>query len=54
MHDIRGLTLTKPWATLVALGHKRIETRSWSTVYRGPIAIHAAKGLPRWALACQV
>jgi hypothetical protein len=41
-----ALTLTQPWATLVALGAKTIETRSWSTAYRGPIAIHAAKGFP--------
>jgi hypothetical protein len=29
----------------VAIGAKRIETRGWSTSYRGPLAIHAAKGL---------
>jgi hypothetical protein len=46
---MRALTLTQPWATLVALGAKRIETRSWHTKYTGPIAIHAAKGFPRWA-----
>lgn len=39
------LTLTQPWASLVAIGAKRIETRSWSTSYRGPLAIHAAQGL---------
>jgi hypothetical protein len=39
------LSLTQPWATLVALGAKRIETRSWATSYRGPLLIHAAKGL---------
>lgn len=39
------LTLTQPWASLVAIGAKRIETRSWGTGYRGDIAIHAAKGL---------
>jgi hypothetical protein len=39
------LTLTQPWATLVAIGAKRIETRSWSTSYRGPLLIHAAAGL---------
>jgi hypothetical protein len=44
---MKALTLTQPWATLVAIGAKRIETRSWSTRYRGPLAIHAAKGLPR-------
>lgn len=42
---IKCITLTQPWATLVAIGAKRIETRSWSTSYRGPLAIHAAKGL---------
>lgn len=41
-----ALTLTQPWATLVAIGAKRIETRSWGSAYRGPIAIHAAKGFP--------
>lgn len=46
---LRGLSLTQPWATLVALGAKTIETRSWRTRYRGPLAIHAAKGYPTWA-----
>jgi activating signal cointegrator 1 len=40
------ITLTQPWATLVAIGAKRVETRSWQTSYRGEIAIHAAKGMP--------
>lgn len=39
---MKALTLRQPWATLVAVGAKRIETRSWSTNYRGPLAIHAA------------
>ncbi len=43
---MKGLTLTQPWATLVAIGAKRIETRSWATSYRGLLAIHAAKGFP--------
>lgn len=37
------LTLHQPWASLVAAGAKCIETRSWPTYYRGPLAIHAAK-----------
>lgn len=45
---MKALTLTQPWATLVAIGAKRIETRSWRTNYRGPLAIHAAKEFPRW------
>lgn len=42
---MRGITLTQPYATLVAVGAKAIETRSWATSFRGPIAIHAAQGL---------
>lgn len=40
----KALTLTQPWATLVALGIKTVETRSWRANYRGPLLIHAAKG----------
>jgi activating signal cointegrator 1 len=46
---VRALTLTQPWATLLATGYKCFETRSWSTSYRGSLAIHAAKGFPEWA-----
>lgn len=46
---MKALTLTQPWATLVAIGAKRIETRSWKTTYRGTLAIHAAVGTPKWA-----
>jgi activating signal cointegrator 1 len=42
---MRGLTLTAPWGSLVARGEKRIETRPHGTRYRGPLAIHQAKGL---------
>lgn len=44
---MKAITLTQPWATLVAIGAKRIETRSWGTNYRGLLAIHAAKRFPR-------
>lgn len=40
---MKALTILQPWASLIALGHKRIETRGWRTDYRGPIAIHAGK-----------
>ncbi len=46
---MKALTLTQPWATLVAIGAKKIETRSWPTNYRGPLAIHAAKRFPEEA-----
>lgn len=38
---MRYLTLHEPFATLMAIGAKRIETRSWFTRYTGPVAIHA-------------
>lgn len=40
---MRILSLWQPWATLMANGDKRVETRSWSTPYRGPVALHAAR-----------
>jgi hypothetical protein len=48
---IKALTLSQPYATLVKIGAKRIETRSYSTTYRGPLGIHAAKLVPDWARA---
>ncbi|MEP7064549.1 MAG: ASCH domain-containing protein [Gemmatimonadota bacterium] len=46
---MKALTMTQPWATLVALGENTIETRSWSTRYRGALAIHTATAFPRSA-----
>lgn len=43
---MKALTLTQPYATLVAVGAKRIETRSWKHWYRGWLAIHAANSFP--------
>lgn len=42
---MKAITITQPWATLIAIGAKKIETRSWWTGYRGPLAIHAGAGL---------
>ena len=41
--EVRALSLWQPWATLIADGLKRYETRRWGTSYRGPLLIHAAK-----------
>lgn len=51
---MKALTLQQPWATLVASGRKTIETRSWSTRHRGPIAIHAGKTVPSWVLPLNI
>jgi len=48
---VKTLTITQPWATLIAIGAKKIETRSWRANYRGQLAIHAAKTFPKDALS---
>lgn len=40
---MKAITLWQPWASLMPPEIKRIETRSWATSYRGPLAIHAGK-----------
>lgn len=40
---MKVITLWQPWATLLAAGKKKCETRSWKTNYRGEILIHAGK-----------
>lgn len=45
---MNAITLREPWASLVAIGAKKIETRSWpapASLVGQRIAIHAAKGL---------
>lgn len=44
---MKALSLIQPWGTLIALGEKKIETRSWKTNYRGPILIHAGKKIDK-------
>lgn len=43
---MRALSLWQPWASLMAMDAKRIETRSWMTTYTGPVAVHATAGFP--------
>jgi len=40
---MKAISLYQPWATLVAMGLKKYETRSWETFYRGPLLICASK-----------
>jgi len=45
---MRAITLWQPWASAIAYGHKRIETRGWRPSEKvigecRPIAIHAAQ-----------
>jgi hypothetical protein len=41
---MKALSLLQPWATLIMLGYKEFETRSWGTTHRGPLAIAASAG----------
>lgn len=40
---MKVISLLQPWASLVVIGAKKVETRSWNTKYRGPLLIHASK-----------
>lgn len=44
---MKAISLWQPWATLIAIGAKQYETRSWPANYTGELAIHAAKRKPR-------
>lgn len=41
---MKALSVKQPWASLICLGLKTIETRKWATEYRGKLLIVAAKG----------
>lgn len=40
---VRCISLWQPWASLLAVGPKFLETRGWDTKVRGEIYIHASK-----------
>lgn len=42
---LKALSLKQPFAWLIANGYLLVDDRSWGTSYRGPILIHASKGL---------
>ena len=39
---MKVLSIKEPYATLIKMKHKKIETRSWKTKYRGELYIHAS------------
>ena len=45
---VRALTLWQPWSSAVPLGLKTVETRGWSTKYRGVLLITAAATDREW------
>ncbi len=40
---MKCISVMQPFATLILLGVKRYETRSWMTYYRGRLGIHASR-----------
>lgn len=49
---MKVLTIRQPWATLIMLGIKQLETRSWRTHYRGELVIHASATGSRTSTDC--
>lgn len=44
---MKALSIRQPWASLIVLGIKDIENRTWATRQRGPVFVHASKGMTR-------
>lgn len=44
---LKALSIRQPWAWAIVHALKDIENRTWPTSYRGPVLIHAAKGMTR-------
>lgn len=48
---MKTLSIRQPWVWLIVHGGKDIENRTWPTRHRGPVLLHAAKGMTaaEWA-----
>lgn len=44
---MKAISIRQPWAWAILHVGKDIENRTWRTPYRGPVLIHAAKGMTR-------
>lgn len=42
---LRAISIRQPWASLIVLGYKDIENRSWHTNVRGRTLVHASKNM---------
>ena len=43
----KAISIRQPWAWAIVYAGKDIENRDWTTKFRGPVCIHAAKGMTR-------
>jgi len=39
-----ALSIRQPWAWAIIHAGKNIENRTWHTLYRGPVLVHASRG----------
>jgi hypothetical protein len=46
---VRALTIRQPWIELILKGRKPYEIRSWRTLHRGQILLHAGKSVDKLA-----
>lgn len=44
---MKALSIRQPWAWLILQGFKPVENRTWETMYRGPLLIHAGQTMTR-------
>ena len=42
-----ALSIRQPWAWAIIHAGKNIENRTWATSFRGPVCIHAGKGMTK-------
>ncbi len=42
-----AISIRQPWAWAIIYAGKDIENRDWPTKFRGPVCIHAAKGMTK-------
>ena len=47
---MKVITIKQPWATLIAMGYKKYEFRTWKCKYRGELLIHAGKSVDKEAV----
>lgn len=40
---MKALTIKEPWASMIYIGQKTIETRTWNTKYRGLLVLTASR-----------
>lgn len=50
MESLRALSVKQPWASLIATGKKTIETRIWSTEFRGDLLICSSKKIDTYSM----